>query len=1102
MVDDLTSMVKNNTGINSLELLKKVKEGKIPQVFLSYRNDDLLINLMGLDNLIRFESENHLFFTVQKNKTFWDLLKENSLSICTEEIKRKFKNSKTYEEFLDAFSNILELLRESSAFYTTFSESLISYHIIKKSFRDKYPHLFIADEASLAVKKAFYENNNLLLAVANNRKDIKYFRDKDILKLFELDNPFYQEYLTLFGEYALLNLITNYGPYLKNIDTSLYQNLKNQEDYDNFVMEQTYNCLKYDRVIFKVIADFDDNFKYGYTFLYDNSRFKEKYPELFLDFTKANIDTKTKEALFLLLAKDNLRLTDVARYPILKDLLVGKDLTIFFHNETYVSYSYSLSLGKKPIIETLLEYITDKEFLELCFVYKQYFGYALNYLADNVTLKGNYSYQDIRNMLDDYIYERILNGLNYDTSLDNISKRFQDIIIDKDAPLEVQDLFYNQRGISFTKLRNELLKPETKKYFDNKNLRPMLVRNYFDNANIVKIFVTLGYDETIKLGLRYPNIIDRMISEKRSNTLIKWYLALDKKYIPSYSVMIILENDISRFKKYQKWWHELFKVSRVKLDDNDAIAGLVKLAYSFGLFHGDDKGYQLLIDLFSIPKTIPLEYHDKMLGFINYYNPKYKDKLPNMVDIAQLKLLFLENNCPYDDNKNNILEVYKLCKDGSYRLIDKCLNWMDLKLLLSPMAFFNLPVVTQHMLHDLCGDFVVKYEPHFKDFFMENLYLILSDINVRSNIGLIEKQFKEIYAFNKNRKLTVARALDFIYSKEYHDIEVGNEYLALNAIRTGLSEEDFMTLQRMYALTKQRVVSSIPKISGEFAGFSYEVLRLDDALGFVIGNLTNCCQKLGADAEVSMEHSMTSSDGRIFVVYNKYHEIVAQSWLWRVGNTLCFDNIEIPWHVSKCSTGDVFVNIYKVYVAAAYKLMEVDRKTYEWALNNGLINEKTKSELALNKVTVGILNNDLNSILEQMTVRDNNPCHLKNYLPHYNLTHFLYTDSEKQVILVDNNGKISSNKALNLYFDAPDIKENLELIDLKMLKSLAKSRQENNLLEWNIASTLDLKNYYHFDNLRVIITPNIGIIFDSYENKIILGDIFINTIVNTAIKKV
>lgn len=303
MVDDLTSMVKNNTGINSLELLKKVKEGKIPQVFLSYRNDDLLINLMGLDNLIRFESENHLFFTVQKNKTFWNLLKENSLSICTEEIKRKFKNSKTYEGFLDAFSNILELLRESSAFYTTSSESLISYHIIKKSFRDKYPHLFIADEASLAVKKAFYENNNLLLAVANNRKDIKYFRDKDILKLFELDNPFYQEYLTLFGEYALLNLITNYGPYLKNIDTSLYQNLKNQEDYDNFVMEQTYNCLKYDRVIFKVIADFDDNFKYGYTFLYDNSRFKEKYPELFLDFTKANIDTKTKEALFLLLAK-------------------------------------------------------------------------------------------------------------------------------------------------------------------------------------------------------------------------------------------------------------------------------------------------------------------------------------------------------------------------------------------------------------------------------------------------------------------------------------------------------------------------------------------------------------------------------------------------------------------------------------------------------------------------------------------------------------------------------------------------------------------------------------------------------------------------------
>ena len=51
------------------------------------------------------------------------------------------------------------------------------------------------------------------------------------------------------------------------------------------------------------------------------------------------------------------------------------------------------------------------------------------------------------------------------------------------------------------------------------------------------------------------------------------------------------------------------------------------------------------------------------------------------------------------------------------------------------------------------------------------------------------------------------------------------------------------------------------------------------------------------------------------------------------------------------------------------------------------------------------------------------------------------------------------------------------------------------------SSIEDLKRWYCFHNLKVILTPNIGIIYDDYNDKIILGDIFINTVVNTEPKK-
>ena len=39
---------------------------------------------------------------------------------------------------------------------------------------------------------------------------------------------------------------------------------------------------------------------------------------------------------------------------------------------------------------------------------------------------------------------------------------------------------------------------------------------------------------------------------------------------------------------------------------------------------------------------------------------------------------------------------------------------------------------------------------------------------------------------------------------------------------------------------------------------------------------------------------MVDKNGRVFVIRDDKGNIVAQSWVWRNKDVLCFDNIEIP----------------------------------------------------------------------------------------------------------------------------------------------------------------------------------------------------------------
>lgn len=154
-----------------------------------------------------------------------------------------------------------------------------------------------------------------------------------------------------------------------------------------------------------------------------------------------------------------------------------------------------------------------------------------------------------------------------------------------------------------------------------------------------------------------------------------------------------------------------------------------------------------------------------------------------------------------------------------------------------------------------------------------------------------------------------------------------NEKLAELCKLNGVSQEGFEEYQKIYEVQKLRKESTIPQIESK----NHEILGLTDPTTLVIGEnkMSRCCQKLHGAGEECMRHSATSENGRLFVVKNDKNQIIAQSWMWRNGNVVCFDSIEangIESHPESIREDEKEI-IRKAYIEAAKEMIEKTEKT-------------------------------------------------------------------------------------------------------------------------------------------------------------------------------
>lgn len=752
-------------------------------------------------------------------------------------------------------------------------------------------------------------------------------------------------------------------------------------------------------------------------------------------------------------------------------------------------------IGKS--VRTIWDKLTKHEILDLAEIYGDY----LKDVNADIFVDGQ-SNEEIIKVLQEDIEHNILDRKSLFRP--NVPLFFKQIhpemFLDENAPDTLKKIYYdsskvaqktNSGGISFNLIKEN---PEWSKFLKGKDLSRAFPEEYGE------LFKRFDSRTLMKLGKKNPDNIEKMVYNNKANVLEKWYKSTGGKFLPHYVVMLNFpENEIDNFLKNSKRWSQLMKLDKYNIND-DGKAVLLKVAYTMGVFHENDDGFNSTMKLFTdIPKELTQKEYEKVEKEFKRFGPKGSS---------------WEDIFYSEDEVNLFKDAYILGENKKYVFsMDKQMNKKNVGTIRGILEHANIDrILTPMKAHQMFDSFVMQYDPMFVKFFNENVEELLSNPECIKYIDRIQRDFKEIVKINAGRGLTLDFAIDYVKNTVYTNIDIGNEGVAEQAKIAGYSQNDFEEIQKLYNEGELRDFSSIPRIKGSTKGYTYEMLRCDDPLALTIGTLSDCCQEIHGAGQTSMEHSVVSQDGRVFCVRDTKGRIVAQSWFWRNKYTGCFDNIEIPNRIFKLYEKEnpeigrkgLTADVLEVYKKAAQDLMQEEEKVYKELLAKGTITKEQYDALRLRKVTIGLGYNDIaDAIQTDKTIHiDKDLVQVKgtNRLPHP------YTDAKTQYTVAERDG-IAKSKYKNIYVHQDDIQEydgtNMTSTVLLTIKRMEQSVKRNKLAylydkkdKDNIPESQKIINSiareYGFKPIdtRILATARIVIIYSREENnKIKIGDL-------------
>lgn len=1031
------------------------------------------------------------------------------LNITTTSLSSEIKD---YELFCKSFVHWIEILRRYPAQVTT----MRNLRLVDKNFQLKYPQIFISEDARYDGREAFYDMEMDAEFIRQHPKCIQYLKDKNLeyvitgdytFILYKKSNSakpikanFLNYYSRYFGNEELLKVLSTYGYLFSNLSSMSIYDFNDKEIVDKYIREVVYE---------KIIGlRSNENNGIDYVFLRNVPSFTKEYPQLFLTEDDLKIipehDLKEINDNFY---NQSLTYKDLRNYPYLMDILKNKDLKMIFDtNYDYYQDFYDLdfiqAIGNELFLKVYQKYGNYLEEIE------DYIDSEFYEIFEKRVENNNFNYDILCELIEEKIAVWCYDGIGY-YYLDDMPISFQEnypeLFLSEDAPSALKEAYYGFQ-LNFESIKEH---PEWLSYLKNKRIIQAIYGGSYDLDLVDKYFDIFGEEEGLVLGIKYCDSVTKILqSDSSIDNILKmkeWYDQSGKRFIPHIAVIQNFNiNKASKFFSNGRKWSKLMNLKQYTKND-ESVTGLLKLAYVFGVFDNDSKGYNQLYQLLTqVPDKISSNDYQQLLLNEKNYHQNLSDRLDK-----------LEYN--YDKDKSIIKQLYCLVNNDQYKLLIDQVKYQDIVPLLKTMYWkvLNYKFLNCANIHSMFGRFKIEYNSRFREFLYNHLQEIMSNNDYATNIASIQRSFKDICIVNSNRRLTLPLALNYVQTIKYDNIDTVNEPMARVASIAGYEQEEFNTLQQIYNYAKKRIYSSIPRIENTMDGFHYEILRLDDPLGLAVGTLTDCCQELGDNAENCMQHAMTSSDGRIFVVKDSNGNIIAQSWVWRNQDTICFDNIEVPNKVFDRYSTDMITNkIYNIYQKAARELTEKDHQKYKELLEQKIISKDQYEKLLLHRVTVGLGYNDIAKAIQSHAKQDKSILkHPIKYQCPIKLTYGSYTDAYEQYILVKD-GEVQKNYENciaifnddyviydnnNLSYDVLEIIGRFDYLKYDYSEILDEHVSSNSCMQ-----TISRVYNSNLNNTKVIMNSNFVIVFEENEDIIILHDILYNNelIINEVIEDI
>lgn len=301
---------------------------------------------------------------------------------------------------------------------------------------------------------------------------------------------------------------------------------------------------------------------------------------------------------------------------------------------------------------------------------------------------------------------------------------------------------------------------------------------------------------------------------------------------------------------------------------------------------------------------------------------------------------------------------------------------------------FQLKNYNVKLHKSLCKQFKSNeyYNSHYQGLILKLIFIIgykntISILNIDNTIPTLEHlvgniDVKNIRLDNEGNPILNKKIMNYIFSKdnskikdmllnkesdlykyfprifnEWEIIQINNKDKSLNTIIEFLKSDTIVLPPKYYRLKGlfkfigckdtiisdtlnihnqmlKRTYSSIPRIVDKINGYEIEILKLNDMNGLSVGSRTDCCFTVRGNGYSCLKHALLNNNGRILVI-KKDGELLAHSWLWRNGDTLCLDNIEITKSLKN-------VDFLEVYLKLADNIIKVssENETYDNCIKN------------------------------------------------------------------------------------------------------------------------------------------------------------------------